>query len=150
MNTACPCLAFRSVYNSVTQAESELLLAGKVKRETIICFADLDIFIFISESLQPSEFIQNINGWAHLTGNKGESGKKSTWYCKKTSWLLKRDCLFFSSSVKMSLATSPALQNNYCLCPKLLDRYVHGTKGPEDSPCQATLTFFRIQALWFL
>lgn len=57
MNTACPYLAFRSACNPVTQAGSELLLAGKVERETITCFAELDVFIFISESHQPSEFI---------------------------------------------------------------------------------------------
>lgn len=62
MNTACPCLAFRSACNPVTQAGSELLLAGTVERETIKCFADLVVFIFISESRQPSEFIPVRNG----------------------------------------------------------------------------------------
>lgn len=57
MNTACPCLAFRSVCNPVPRAGSELLLAGKVERETITCFADLVVFIFISDTCQPNEFI---------------------------------------------------------------------------------------------
>jgi len=57
MNTTCPCLAFRSICNPVTQAGSELLLAGKIERESIKCFADLVVFIFVSESRQPSEFI---------------------------------------------------------------------------------------------
>lgn len=56
-NTACPCLAFRSVCNPIIQAGSDLLLAGKVERETIKCFADLVVFIFFSESRQPSKFI---------------------------------------------------------------------------------------------
>ena len=61
-----------------------------------------------------------------------------------------REMIFFPSHVKMSLARSLALQNNYFLHNKILDQYIHRTKGPEDSPCQATLTFYRIQASGFL
>lgn len=57
MNTACPCLAFRSVCNPVTQARSEFLLEGKGEEETLTCFADLNVVIFLSESRQPSEFV---------------------------------------------------------------------------------------------
>lgn len=48
----------------------------------------------------PVNLFQCVNGWANFTGNRGKSGKRSTWYCRKICWLIKRN-YFFPSCVKM-------------------------------------------------